>query len=141
MSAPVAIKRGLASVTGIVGTIDLVVYPVAQSGNSTQNWEEEVVKDTLGFDTAWISRNLHYLADFKFKMLGDTAAHAKGVTFIAPLATVTLTGFDLADINGTYQNMSGSQIDLNNTSVADFSTKFRKYGDATQNTLSQTTPT
>ncbi|MEI6077235.1 MAG: hypothetical protein WCS94_16765 [Verrucomicrobiota bacterium] len=134
------IKRGLASVAGIVGTIDLVVYPVAQSGSSTQHWEDETVKDNLGFDAAWLARNLHYLADFKFKMLGDTAAHAKSVTFIAPLATVTLAGFDLADINGTYQNMSGAQIDLSNTSVADFATKFRKYGDATQNTASQTQP-
>ena len=138
MASP--IQRGKAAVTGIAGSIDLVVYPVAQSGTFTQNFEEEIVKDVQGFDAAWIARNLHYLADFKFKMLGDTAAHAKGVTFIAPLATVTLTGFDLADINGTYQNMSGAQIDLNNTSVADFATKVRKYGDATQNTLSQTTP-
>lgn len=135
-----AVKRGLASVTGIVGSIDLVVYPVAQSATSTQNWDEEVIKDATGFDAAWIARNLHYLADFKFKMLGDTAAHAKGVTFLAAFATVTLSGFDLSDINGTYQNISGAQIDLNNTSVADFATKFRKYGDSTQNTSSQTTP-
>lgn len=134
------IKRGKASVTGIVGAVDLVVYPVAQSGTSTQNWEEEIVKDEKGFAAAWVARDLHYLANFKFKMLGDTAAHAKSVTFIAPLATVTLSGFDLADINGTYQNVSGAQIDLSNVSVADFATNFRKYGDATQNTLSQTTP-
>lgn len=135
-----AVKRGLASVTGTAGTIDLVVYPVAQSVTSNQNWDEEIVKDVAGFDAAWISRNLHYLADFKFKMLGDTAAHAKGVTFIAPLATVVLSAFDLADINGSYQNISGSQFDLSNVSVADFATKFRKYGDGTQNTSAITTP-
>lgn len=134
------IKRGKASVTGIAGTIDLVVYPVAQSGTLAQNFEEEIVKDVLGFDTAWIARNLHYLADFKFKMLGDTAAHAGGVTMIAPYATVTLSAFTLADINGAYQNVSGQQFDLSNTSVADFQTKFRKYADASQATLSTTTP-
>lgn len=134
------VKRGKASVTGVVGSIDLVVYPVAQSASLTQNWEEEIVKDEKGFDAAWVARNLHYLADFKFKMLGDTVAHATGVTMIAPFATVTLSSFTLADLNGTYQNISGQQFDLNNTSVADFSTKFRKYGDSTQNTLSQTTP-
>ena len=138
MASP--IKKGLASVTGIVGTIDLVVYAVQQTGTVTQNWEQEVIKDVGGFDAAWISRNLHVLADFKFKVLGDTAAHAKSTTFIAPLATVTLTQFDLADVNGTYQNQSGAQIDLSNVSVADFATKFLKYSDAAQNTASQTTP-
>ena len=135
-----AIQRGKAALLGIAGTIDLVVYPVAQSATFTQNFEEEVVKDVNGFDTAWIARNLHYLADFKFKMLGDTAAHAGGVTMIAPYATVTLSTFALADLNATYQNISGQAFDLSNTSVADFATKFRKYGDTTQNTLSQTTP-
>lgn len=135
------IKRGKAQVSGIVGSVDLVVYAVAQSGTLTQNTESEVVKDQIGFDCAWRDTNLHYLADFKFKVLGDTVAHAKSLTFIAPLATVTLSAFDLADFNGTYQNLSGAQIDLANTSIADFAAKFRKYGDATQNTLSQTTPT
>lgn len=135
------IKRGKASVSGIVGAIDLVVYATQQSGSLTQQTDEDVVKDEKGFDCAWRDVNLHYLADFKFKVLGDTVAHAKSLTFIAPKATVTLSGFDLADFNGTYQNLSGAQIDLSNTSVADFATKFRKYGDSTQNTLSQTTPT
>lgn len=135
------VKRGKASVDGIVGSIDLIAYAVKQSGSATHNFDLEEVKDESGFDAAWLARNTHILSDFKLKMLGDTAAHAKSQTFIAPLATVTLSGFDLADFNGTYQNMSGAQIDLNNTSVADFATKFRKYADATQNTASQTTPT
>lgn len=138
MATPV--QRGKAAVLGIVGSIDVVVYPVAQSATLTQGWEEEVVKDAAGFSAAWIARDLHYLADFKFKMLGDTAAHAGGVTMIAALATCTLSGFTLADMNGTYQNVSGQQFDLSNVSTADFQTKFRKYADSTQNTLSQTTP-
>lgn len=132
------VKRGLANVAGIVGAIDTIVYPVAQSATLTQNFEEEVVKDVIGFDAAWLARNLHYLADFKFKMLGDTAAHAKGVTMLAPFATCTFSGFDLADFNGTWQNISGQQIDLNNTSVADFAAKFRRYADGTQNTSAVT---
>jgi len=135
------IQRGKAAVTGIAGAIDLVVYPVAQSANLTHNFEEEVVKDTSGFDAAWVARNTHKLADFKFKALGDTAAHAAaGLAFITPFATVTLSGFTTAELNTTWQNISGASIDLNNTSVADFATKFRCYVDSTQNTLSQTTP-
>ena len=126
-----AIKRGLASVTGIAGTLDVVIYPVAQSVNISQNFEEEVVKDVAGFDAAWVARNHHYLADWKFKLLGDTAAHAKtGGTFLAPYATVTLSGFDLTVLNTTWQNISGAAIDLNNTSVADFQTKFLAFIDA-----------
>lgn len=136
------IQRGKAAVSGIAGSIDLIVYPVAQSANLTHNFEEEVVKDTTGFDAAWLARNTHKLADFKFKALGTTAATAaSGLAFIAPFATVTLSGFATAEFNTTWQNISGASIDLNNTSVADFSTKFRCYTDATQNTLSQTTPT
>lgn len=135
------IQRGKASVNGVSGSIDLIIYPVAQSANVNHNFEEEVIKDVTGFDCAWVARNVHKLADFKFKALGDTAAHAAtGLTFIAPFTTVTLSGFTTAELNTTWQNISGASIDLNNTSVADFSTKFRCYVDSTQNTLSQTTP-
>lgn len=139
MAAPT--QRGKAAVSGTTGTIDVVIYPVTQSANINHNFEEEIVKDVNGADAAWLARNVHKLADFKFKALGDTAAHAAaGLTFIAPFATVTLSGFTCAEFNTTWQNISGASIDLNNTSVADFATKFRCYTDATQNTLSQTTP-
>lgn len=135
-------KRGKAVVEGVDGALDVVVYPVQQSAKTNQNWEEEIVKDEGGFDYAWLSRNLHYLNDHAFKLVGDTAAHAAtGGAFLAPYATVTLSGFDLAQINGTYQNISGAEIDLGNTKVGDLMLKLRKYGDSTQNTLSQTTPT
>lgn len=133
-------KRGSATINGVLGSIDLVVYPVAQSANLQQQWEEEIVKDTAGFDAAWLGRNHHYLANFKFKALGDTAAHAlSGLAFIAPLATVVLSNF-IGDLNGSYQNVSGATIDLNNTTVADFQTNFRRYSDSTQNTAALATP-
>ena len=138
---PSPIQRGKAAISGVAGSLDLYVYPVAQSANVNHNFEEEVVKDVNGFDTAWLARNTHKLADFKFKALGTNAATAAtGLTFVAPFATVTLTLFASTEFNTTWQNISGASIDLNNTSVADFSVKFRCYTDATQNTLSQTTP-
>lgn len=134
-------KRGKANVDGIVGSIDLIVYPVAQSAKLVMNYEEEIIKDTRGFDAAWLARNTHYLNDFAFKLLGDTAAHAiAGGVFIAPLATVVLSGFDLAAMNASYQNISGQEIDLGNTKVGDMNTKFRRYDDATQATASLATP-
>jgi hypothetical protein len=136
-----ATKRGKANIDGIRGTFDLIVYPVAQSGKVTQNWEEEIIKDQSGFDAAWLGRNEHRLMDFAFKLLGDTFAHAQaGGAFVAAYATVNLSGFDLAEFNGAYQNISGGDIDLNNTKVGDFATKFRRYIDPTQNALANTTP-
>lgn len=138
---PTPIQRGKAAVSGIAGTLTVYIYPVAQSANLNYNFDEEIVKDVNGSDVSWLARNSHKLADFKFKALGDTAAHAAtGLAFVAPFATITLSGFDSAEFNTTWQNISGSSIDLNNTSVADFSAKFRAYTDGTQNTLSQTTP-
>ena len=138
--ASVTIK-GKAAVEGIAGTIDLVVYPVSQTGKVRQEWAEEIIQDVHGFDTTWLARNEHRLMDFGFKLLGDTAAHAAaGGAFIAAYATVTLSGFTLSEFNGTYQNISGGELDLANIKVGDFATKFRKYADSTQNTLSQTTP-
>ena len=138
------VQRGKAAVTGIAGTFDVIAYPVAQSGTFTQNFEEEIVKDVQGFDAAWLARNLHYLADFKFKVLGDTAANAAisgaTATILQPYAVVTLTAFTLTAINGAYQNVSGLAFDLNNASVADFAVKLRKYSDATQNNAAIATP-
>ena len=135
-------RRGKASVEGINGAIDVIVYPVAQSANINFNFDEEVIKGNNGYDAAWLARNAHYLADFKFKVIADTAAHAQAAcVFLAPFATVVLSDFVSASINGSYQNISGSTIDLANTSVADLSTKFRRYDNATQATASVTTPT
>jgi len=134
-------KRGLAGVDGVVGALDAIVYPVAQSGKQTLNYEEDIVKDNLGFDAAWRARNTHRLNDFGFKLLGDTAAHAKtGATMLAPLATVVLSGFDVADFNGSYQNISGQEIDLGNTKVGDMMLKLRRYDDAGQNASAIATP-
>lgn len=135
------VKRGKASVEGIPGSIDVIVYPVSQTGKMTQNFEEEIIKDTHGFDAAWLARNEHQTFDLAMKLLGDTQAHAiTGGAFLAPYATVTLSGFDLTILNGAYQNLTGSDIDLGNTKVGDISFKLRKYADSTQNTLATTTP-
>lgn len=134
-------KRGQATVSGIPGSFDVVVYPVLQTGKLSQNFEEDVVKDFLGFDTAWNARNEHYLGDFAFKLLGDTQAHAiAGGVFLAPYATVTLSNFDLATFNGVYQNISGGDIDLANIKVGDLALKLRRYADAGQNNSANQVP-
>ena len=134
--------RGKARVEGVVGSLDVVTYPVAQSGKQTFNFDEDIVKDNIGFAAAWSARDHHRLNDFAFKLLGDTAAHAKtGAAMLAAFATVTLSGFDVADMNGAYQNISGQEIDLGNTKVGDMMLKLRRYDDSTQNTAATTAPT
>lgn len=135
------VKRGKASVEGVVATIDVIVYPLAQSISLTQDFQEEIIQDEHGFDAAWLARNEKYEFEIGMKIVGDTTAHAKsGGAFLSPLATVTISGCDLTVLNGAYQNVSGSKIDLGNNKVGDISFKLRRYADSTQNTLATTTP-
>lgn len=135
------VKRGKAQIAGFAGAFDVIIYPVIQSGKASHNWDEEVTKDNIGFDSAWLARNEHILADFNMKLLGDTQAHAiAGGALLAPLATVVLSGSELAAYNGTYQYIGGAEIDLGNTKVGDFNIKLRRYADETQNDLANKVP-
>lgn len=139
------VQRGQGAVQGTVGTFDVIIYPVAQTGKTEQQFEEEIVKDTSGFDTAWLARNEHRLMDWSFKLLGGIGAGsnenaAAGAAFVAPFGIINLSGFAVADINGAYQNISGSVIDLGNTKVGELMTKFRRYADPTQNANMQVIP-
>jgi hypothetical protein len=141
MAAPTVVKRGKASVEGIAGSFDVIVYPVAQTGKLTHQWEEEIVKDVHGFDAAWLLRNEHATFDVGMKLLGDTNAHAiAGGVLLAPMAAVVLSGFDLAVLNTTYHTTPGEDIDLANTKVGDINYKLRRYINSDQNTAAATTP-
>ncbi len=134
-------RRGKAQVSGVAGTFDVILYPVQQSMKATHNFELEVAKDAQGDDTAWKANNENIDGDIGMKILGDTIAHAKtGGAFFAPLAVVTISACDLAIWNTTWVVQPGSDIDLGNTKIGDISFKLKRYVDATQNTLSATTP-
>lgn len=134
-------KRGLASVSGLAGTYDVILYPVAQTMKATQNFELEIAKDVQGDDAAWKANNEMFDGDWAMKLLGDTAAHAKaGGAFLAPLAVVTISGCDLTFLNTTWIVVNGSDIDLGNTKMGDIVFKMRRYANTTQNTSFATTP-
>jgi hypothetical protein len=134
-------KRGKASVEGIPGAFDVIVYPVKQTGKLTHQWEEEKIGDEHAADVAILARNEHMLADFGMKILGDTQAHAvAGAALLSPLATVTLSGFDLAAYNGKFQYVGGAELDLNSSQVGSFNIKLRRWADGTQNDLLTSTP-
>lgn len=143
------IARGKATVNGVTGAIDVLVYPVQQKIRATQNFEEEAGKDVIGF-TAWLlARDEKVEGTYGVKFVGDTAAHAKvpctaagllGQPFFAPFASLTFSGFDMAVMNGVWQIISGTELDLENVKVADGDYKVRRWADATQNTALNTAP-
>lgn len=150
MAAPIT-QRGKAAIHGVAGTIDVIVYPVQQKLKMTQHFDEEIGKDEDGGDAWWIARNERGELDIGLKFVGDTAAHAAtpvtdadkstlGQPFLQPYQTVTLSDFALAALNGAYQNISGTDLDMENTKVADGNYKLRRYADSTQNTSATTSP-
>lgn len=149
MSAPTPVLRGLASIHGVVGTFDVLVYPLQQKLQMTQNFEEEAVKDANGFTAALLARDEHGMLNIGVKFTADTAAHAAtpttgtstmGQPFLLPYQTVTLSGFALAAINNTFQNVTGTSLDMENSKVADGDYKLRLWANSTQNTSLTTAP-
>lgn len=118
-----------------------VIVWLLQTGRFGDNFEEEVIKDQHGFDTAWLARNQHTMADLGMKIVGASVATITSQTWpLAPYATVTLTGFALSTINGSYQYLTGADANFNFDKVAEATFKLRKYADPTQNALAVTTP-
>lgn len=134
-------KTGKASVSGIAGSFDVILYPVAQSMKLSHKVDIKVTQDNQGDDAAWMAKNEMIDGDWTMKLLGDTDAHAKaGGAFLAPLAVITVTSGDLAIMNTTWVYMGDGTIDLKNDDVGDIGFKVRRYVDSTQNTSFKTTP-
>ena len=157
-----SIIHGKAQVQGILGSFDAILYATQQTGSVTQDYEEEIVKDSGGFDISWKAQNEKLSGDFKLKLIGDTLAHAMapgtavnyaagtagaavsslGQPFLAPLACVNFTASSptCASFTGAYQYVSGAQLSQSNTGVAELDISIRRYADSTQNTLANTVP-
>lgn len=135
-------KRGKASVSGVAGSFDVILYPVPQSMKLSHKFDMVVTKDAQGDDAAWKANNELVDGDWMMKLLGATSANAKaGGAFLAPLAVITVTSSDLTINNTTWCVVPDSSIDLKNDDVGDIAFKVRRYVDSTQNTLFQTIPT
>ena len=144
-------KKGVATIEGIPGAFDVIIW-LPQTGKVTDNTEEEVIKDQHGNDCAWLARNQHLLNDVSMKVAGvnsgvTTAQLYSQVWPLAPLAIVTLSGFVFATdnegnggLNGTYQYMSGADLNLMFDKVNEATFKLRKYVDPAQNALAATVP-
>lgn len=155
MAAPVVIFRGKAAVEGVPGAFDAVVYAIVQSFDATQEYDKEEVKDPHGYDIAWLARNENAKFNCKMKLVGDTAAHAAtlftavgstamlsamGQGFLAPLSTLTLSGFTLAAFNAVFQLQPGSKLTQVNDKVAEFDLNLMRYANTDQQTGIATIP-
>ncbi len=147
--ATATVFRGKAAVEGVVGAFDAVLYAIKQTVKASQAFELEEIKDEHGYDIGWLARNEHALFDCSLKLVADTVAHSIipatavastaavstiGQPFLAPLSTITLSGFSLTAMNGVFQVLSGFDVDLGNTKVGDLNIKLRKYASTDQQT-------
>ena len=142
--------RGQASVEGCAGSFSVIVW-LPQTVKAADNFEEEIIKDQHGFDCAWLARNQHLLLDVAMKVVGLNGAAKASLLAqsvpLSPLTIITLSNFVFATdydnnggLNGTYQYMSGADLNLSFDKVSEATFKLRKYVDPTQNSLAATTP-
>ena len=147
------VQRGKGLVAGVAGTFDVIVYPIQQKLDFTQEWDEEMLKDVNGFTMALVGRDEKIVGNVGLKFVADTNEDAQtpmsattgvlsnfGQPVLSVYQNITLSTFKFAAINGVWQNISGSKFDLENTKVADGDYKIRAWADTTQRTLMTTTP-
>jgi hypothetical protein len=147
------VQRGKGVVAGVTGTVNVFVWPIQQKLDFTQEWDEELLKDVNGFTMAAIGRDEKIVGDIGLKFVADSNADAAvpmstgagvlsnfGQPMLSPYQNIILSGFKMAALNGTWQNISGTKLDQENTKVADGTYKLRAWADSTQNTLMTTTP-
>lgn len=140
-----AVYAGRAQLAGIPGSFDVVLYKIQQRGNFTQNFDLKMAGDQWGQDAAWRATNESIEGDWEMKLIGTADATTKanvisGAAFLAPLALVTCSGFDLSWINTTWRHMSGSGITLNADDIGSNTIRVKRYVNATQNTTFAQTP-
>lgn len=156
-------SRGKATVNGVPGTFNVILYPIQQKYGMTQSWEEETGMDVSG-GIAWLlARNEKGDLDLGVKFVDKSsvtllanaiipistassglANSTLGQPFLAPYASVTISGVvsagGMAAIEGLYQCISGTKFDAEGNKVSDGDYKLRKWADSTQNTLLNTVP-
>jgi hypothetical protein len=139
--------NGKAVVITTAGAIDLYAGITIHGIKGDQHINFEEVQDFAGFDGSWLARNEYVEVKLTLKLTAASkaAAIANGV-FLLPLATLTLTGFDLpwlnaAGVGGRYTGnwqYRGASIDLLNDKTGGSEANCRKYADPTQNTAATT---
>ncbi len=145
MAAPVIGVNGVAVIKSIEPTsgqtITVTGYAAffIQSLKATQNFDQNFIKDSLGFDAAAIARNNYIELDMEFipyhATLGDSVlGSTNGTVFLAPQAAIAFANLRVTALNATYMHMPGTTINLANEEVASMTLKVRRYLNTDQNT-------
>lgn len=138
--------RGKAQISGVSGTVTVSAVAwtlLKESVKLTNTFDEDIIKDETANDAAWRASNEKDEGDIGLRLVdtGTPSTQANIELFTAaltPYATIVLSGFKPAAFNGSFQNVSGRDLSLTNTTAGSGSLKLRKYTDATQQTLSVT---
>lgn len=139
--------RGYAQVAGVSGSFSAPANfaPLKEGMDLTHQFDEDIIKDEGGNDSAWRAFNEKYEGDVKMRLVHTgsptSLAAAKALAAaLTPYQIVTITGCDIAAWNTSWQVIPGSTIGLVNTTAGSMAWKLRKYVDAGQNTLATTAP-
>lgn len=145
--------RGLAQFAGCAMVFDVIIYATQamQSADLTQEYEAELIKDSLGNDCSERTINEKWNAEFNMKMVGNTAANAIALNTISPggflpmQQSVTIsqpaTGPQMpACYIGLFKMRPGTKISAKNAACGDLALPMMRYADNVQNTLMTTTP-
>ena len=140
--------RGKAQVAGVSGTLTIaaaVLYALKESMKMTHDFEEDIIKDEEGNDTAWRAFNEKFMGDIGMRLVHtgtpSTFALANALAAaLTPYAIVTIADCDIAAWNTTWQVISGGDTGLTNTTAGSMTFKLRRYADTTQNALAATEP-
>jgi hypothetical protein len=144
------VQRGIAKIQTTAGALDAYVGIAIQTLKAKHAWDAQSVKDNAGFEFGWDARNTHIIITINAKL--TAASQAVAVTngaFLAELAEVVLSGFDLPWLNttgvggfytGHWCYHEGGSIDLSNEQPGGIEISLRKYKDPAQNTAQFTIP-
>lgn len=152
---------GRGTVESTAGTLGVYVAISIQSVKGDHAWDSEEIKDSGGFDAAWLARNQHITVVATAKLTGTSKAVAKANgAFLLPFAQVTLSDFDLPWLNttgiaptgsaltggatifsGSWAYYKGGSIDLSNDKAGGMEINLRKYANPAQNTAQHTAAT
>lgn len=136
----------MAGTSGDLVIASVAVSPVKEAMDFTHEFDEDIIKDDTGNDTAWRAFNEKYTGDLKLRLVitddPNTFTRAKALAAVlTPYAVLTITDCDIASWNTSYQVIPGGTVGLTNTTAGNMSWKVRRYVDSDQNTLATTTPT
>lgn len=129
------VQNGKAVLWGISGSINIEGYAsfILQDGKLDHKFKLTPIEDETDHDATLIATNEHFETTITWIPAGSTRAAALAtVTVPDPLQSITMSGFDVDLLNGTWIYIGDATVNVNHA-AGKMSLKVRKYADETQN--------